>query len=116
MLSHWPWWSLMGVPVLRDGRVLLLYGGRDALVPRAATELLIRGIETSGRAELVTVRYRDGHHMLLRDRQADLVTGDILHRVTGRVPVPPPGSQRKVWVSGRRIHRLAASRHAARRP
>jgi len=51
-------------PKLARVRMLLMYGGKDQVIPRAATEDVIRNIGPS-----VTVKfYPDGYHMLLRDR------------------------------------------------
>lgn len=49
------------------GPVLFLYGGRDQIIPKSATEAAVMAL--AGRAEIK--RYDDGYHMLLRDLRAE---------------------------------------------
>lgn len=56
--------------------VLLLYGGRDALVPGAPTRRVLARLPPDGRHRVGY--YTQGYHMLLRDRNGPAVVGDIL--------------------------------------
>lgn len=78
--------TLAGVGLLMDaaataasrlsGRILVLYGDRDKIIPAAATETLLAGLR-AGPAVVTAIRYEQGHHLLLRDRQAGRVLADI---------------------------------------
>lgn len=54
---------------------LLLYGGRDRLVPQAPTRRLLAALPDPSRQR--TGFYPEGYHMLLRDTQGDKVARDI---------------------------------------
>ena len=61
--------------------VLLLYGGKDQIIPRGATELFAKML---GPAAMVKF-YLDGYHILLRDHAGAARTADIavwIHAVT----------------------------------
>jgi alpha-beta hydrolase superfamily lysophospholipase len=55
------------------GPVLFVYGGRDQIIPKSATEAAIAGL--GGRAEIK--RYDEGYHMLLRDLHAEPRWADV---------------------------------------
>jgi len=69
--------------------MLFLYGGRDEIVPRAATEMWLADLPA---ATLMTRRialYRNGYHMLLRDLEAPLVWRDVESWISDhRAPLP----------------------------
>ena len=56
------------------GRVLVTYGGHDELVPAEATAALWRDLPPGVRRAW----YRQGYHLVLRDRDRALVRGDII--------------------------------------
>ncbi len=57
-----------------SGEVAFLYGARDQIIPRASAERAARRLGPNAR----TAVYENGYHMLMRDRQAEVVYGDIL--------------------------------------
>ncbi len=57
-----------------QGDVAFLYGAHDQIIPRASAERAARRLPASVR----TAVYENGYHMLMRDRQAEVVYGDIL--------------------------------------
>lgn len=56
------------------GDIAFLYGANDQIIPRASALRAARRLPASARTAL----YANGWHMLLRDRQAEIVYGDIL--------------------------------------
>jgi acylglycerol lipase len=72
------------------GPALLLYGGRDRLVPATRTRALLAALPPSARR---IGFYPDGYHMLLRDTQGELVANDITGWVTDRRYVLPSGAE-----------------------
>ena len=54
--------------------VLVLYGARDEIIPKAPTRRMLAAMPTDARKVAV---YDDGYHMLLRDLQAEIVHRDI---------------------------------------
>lgn len=56
------------------GDVAFLYGAHDQIIPRASAERAARRLPPTAR----TAIYANGWHMLLRDRQAEVVYADIL--------------------------------------
>ena len=54
--------------------VLVLYGARDEIIPKAPTRRMLAAMPTNARKVAV---YDDGYHMLLRDLQAEIVHRDI---------------------------------------
>jgi alpha-beta hydrolase superfamily lysophospholipase len=57
-----------------QGRVAFLYGAHDQIIPRASAERAARRLPPTAR----TAIYENGWHMLLRDRQAEVVYTDVL--------------------------------------
>ncbi len=53
---------------------LVLYGAREEVLPRTPIRIVLDTLPDQGRT---TVVYPDGWHMLLRDRQAEVVLADI---------------------------------------
>jgi alpha-beta hydrolase superfamily lysophospholipase len=60
-----------------DGRMLVLYGARDPLIPAGAMREMIERLppETADQRRLAL--YPEGYHMLTRDLQAETVWWDI---------------------------------------
>jgi acylglycerol lipase len=56
------------------GHIAFLYGANDQIIPRASALEAAARLPSSARTAL----YANGYHMLLRDRQAEVVYGDIL--------------------------------------
>ena len=56
------------------GDVAFLYGSRDQIIPRNAALAAARRLPADAR----TAEYANGYHMLLRDRQAEVVYNDIM--------------------------------------
>jgi hypothetical protein len=65
---------------------LVLYGARERIIPRAAREEFIRRLQAS---QPVLI-YPQGHHTLLRDRNAAVVLRDVA-RWIGDISMPPSG-------------------------
>jgi acylglycerol lipase len=57
-----------------QGEVAFLYGAHDQIIPRASALRAARRLPPTAR----TAIYDNGYHMLMRDRQAEVVYGDIL--------------------------------------
>ena len=58
-----------------DSRALILYGREEQLIPESARKALLAKLPRNGRWRYE--EYDSGFHMLLRDRNADLVLWDI---------------------------------------
>ncbi len=69
--------------------VLYLYGQKDELVPKAPTVDVARRIKAPKRF----VYYRNGWHMLLRDKQREQVWGDIAAWISSRKGRLPSGDE-----------------------
>jgi alpha-beta hydrolase superfamily lysophospholipase len=66
--------ALAGVPDL-DGRLLILTGARDQVVPTFTFEAMHQRLTAE---DCTIITYPDGYHMLLRDLQRAVVWNDIL--------------------------------------
>ncbi len=60
-----------------DGRVLLLVGANDDIIPPKPTALMLKRLPDVAAATRRVARYGKGYHMLLRDLQAETVLSDI---------------------------------------
>jgi alpha-beta hydrolase superfamily lysophospholipase len=87
-----------------DMPVLLMYGARDEVVPREALVKFVGGLppdpaDTAGRRRLAY--YQHGYHLLLRDLEGAVVTGDVANWVLDRrAPLPSQADRRdpaRVW-------------------
>jgi len=65
--------ALASAPALR-GRTLILYGGHDELVPEEATVAAWRALPAS----VLRGFYPGGYHLLLRDREREVPTSDVI--------------------------------------
>ena len=76
--------ALAAAPAFQEP-ALVLYGGKDELIPARATETLWRALPAGpGRAY-----YADGYHLLLRDLGRALPIGDIVAWIGGPAAVLP---------------------------
>jgi alpha-beta hydrolase superfamily lysophospholipase len=72
------------------GRVLLLYGAHDDIVPRPAVCRFLKTLPDKAATGLTVAVYPDGHHMLMRDLHADRVLDDIVAWMENPVDFSPP--------------------------
>jgi alpha-beta hydrolase superfamily lysophospholipase len=68
-------------------RVLLLYGERDQIIPKAPTCRFINGFSGQSEQQWTVILYRNGYHMLTRDLQAGLVLRDIGNWLLSAEPI-----------------------------
>jgi acylglycerol lipase len=73
------------------GRLLVLYGGHDEIIPAEPVRLMIAALP-QGRSRIAW--YRDGYHMLLRDLDAPLVLADIESWIADAAAPLPSGADR----------------------
>ncbi|CAH0259195.1 alpha/beta hydrolase [Roseomonas sp. CECT 9278] len=78
---------------------LLLYGGRDRLVPAGPTRRLLATLPPDGAQRIGF--YPGGYHMLLRDTQGALVAGDITAWAADRRAILPSGAEAaaRAWLA-----------------
>jgi alpha-beta hydrolase superfamily lysophospholipase len=78
---------------------LLLYGGRDRLVPARPTRRLLAALPDPGRQRAAF--YPDGYHMLLRDLQGERVARDIATWAADRGAPLPSGAEAaaRAWLA-----------------
>ncbi|HYM03898.1 MAG TPA: alpha/beta hydrolase [Stellaceae bacterium] len=75
--------------------MLLLYGSRDEIVPRAPTQLWVARLPYGARTSRRIAWYASGYHMLLRDLEAGIVLRDIESWIADRdAPLPSHADQR----------------------
>ncbi len=73
--------------------MLLLYGEKDAIVPRQPTLEFIKQLPKTSQHQHTLAFYPDGYHMLLRDLQAAVVWKDIAHWVLHAESPLPSGAE-----------------------
>lgn len=74
---------------------LILYGGKDDIIPGRPTLSLVRGLPPAARGRQTFALYDGGHHMLLRDLNAEVVWRDILAWIeNARAPLPSGADRR----------------------
>lgn len=71
---------------------LLLYGERDEIIPRAPIRAIIRALPADHTRVAI---YRNGWHMLLRDKEARLVQDDVASWVLARNRPLPSGADKR---------------------
>lgn len=71
---------------------LVLYGEKDEIIPRGATQLMVDRLDSGHRVAL----YPNGFHMLFRDLQAEVVWRDVLAWLEDTEAPLPSGSVRDV--------------------
>jgi esterase/lipase len=59
------------------GRAMILYGRNDEIIPRQPTCEMLKRLPSDEEMDWRFVLYDHGHHMLLRDLQAEVVHHDI---------------------------------------
>ena len=75
--------------------MLLLYGERDQVVPKEATERFVADLPFRERAKRKIAWYADGYHMLLRDLDGKLVWRDVERWIAdARAPLPSGADER----------------------
>lgn len=79
--------------------LLLLYGARDEVIPKAPTRAVLRTLLSRGRAR--AAYYRNGYHMLLRDLRAKAVIGDVAAWIRDRRAPLPSGAEARAraWLA-----------------
>jgi alpha-beta hydrolase superfamily lysophospholipase len=77
--------------------VLLLYGGKDELIPPRATAATWRALPPGAR----TAFYPSGYHLLMRDRDRAVVIDDVLAWIADPESPLPSGAERAaaVWLA-----------------
>ena len=83
--------ALAAAPKLEQ-RSLLLYGGKDQIVPQDPTFELWRGLPPAARDQQRRALYENGFHLLLRDLDAEIVLQDIVHWIADPVAALPSGA------------------------
>jgi alpha-beta hydrolase superfamily lysophospholipase len=78
--------------------VLLLYGGKDELIPPRATAATWRAVPKGAREAF----YPGGYHLLMRDRDRAAVIGDVESWITDAQAPLPSGADRRAstWLAG----------------
>ncbi|MFQ5954842.1 MAG: alpha/beta hydrolase [Kiloniellales bacterium] len=74
-----------------DGRVLILLGDHEDIIPQAPLDELLRRLPRQAAEGPRLAVYSSGYHMLLRDLQAEVVLTDIAHWI-GDVHAPLPSA------------------------
>jgi alpha-beta hydrolase superfamily lysophospholipase len=75
-----------------DAPVLLLYGERDEIVPRAPMARFVAALPARARARERVALYSQGYHMLLRDLGSAAPIGDIAAWIGGGAAALPSGA------------------------
>jgi acylglycerol lipase len=83
--------AVASAPLLR-GRVLILHGAHDEIIPPAAAERMIATLPKVDESLRRVAFYRDGYHMLLRDLEAAVVLGDIASWIADPAAPLPSGA------------------------
>jgi alpha-beta hydrolase superfamily lysophospholipase len=74
--------------------MLLLYGDRDEIVPKAPTQLWIDNLPFRARMTRKIAWYPDGYHMLLRDLEGPAVWRDVESWIDDHAAPLPSGADR----------------------
>jgi acylglycerol lipase len=85
--------ALSAAPWL-DASVLLLYGERDEIVPRAPIERFVAALPPRARAHQRVALYPHGYHMLLRDLGAAAPIADVAAWIGSATAPLPSGADR----------------------
>lgn len=93
--------ALAAAPRFREPS-LFQYGGRDELVPKAATASTWRALPRGGAGGPLLAYYPDGYHLLLRDLERAVPIGDIVAWVRDGLTPLPSGADRRAeaWLEG----------------
>lgn len=91
----WGLVNLMDAAFAAAGKIevplLLLYGARDEVIPRAPTRAVLAKLFAKGNAR--AAYYDHGYHMLLRDLRAKAVLGDVLAWLRNQHAPLPSGAE-----------------------
>ncbi len=63
------------------GKILLLYGAKDDIIPKQAITSFLRNLFSSGVSGKSVGYYQNGYHLLLRDLEAHIIWQDIAYWV-----------------------------------
>jgi alpha-beta hydrolase superfamily lysophospholipase len=85
--------ALDSAPLL-DVPLLVMYGAKDQLVPRAPIRRFVGSLPPECRRRARLVWYQDGYHMLLRDLEAPVVFADVASWVLAPAAPLPSGADR----------------------
>jgi alpha-beta hydrolase superfamily lysophospholipase len=78
--------------------LLLLYGAKDEIIPKAPTRAVLRRLMAKEQAR--AAYYKDGYHMLLRDLDGDEVASDVAAWMKDPSAPLPSGADRaaRAWL------------------
>lgn len=93
----------LAAPDQMKGPVLYMYGAKDEIIPRAATQRAVQRF-IGGRAGLRFAYYEDSWHMMLRDLGAEVPLADIAAFIADTAAPLPSGAETDA------LARLAAKR------
>jgi acylglycerol lipase len=85
--------ALDSAPLL-DVPMLVMYGAKDELVPRAPIQRFVGSLPAECRQRARLAWYEDGYHMLLRDLEGPLVSADVASWVLDPAAPLPSGAGR----------------------
>jgi alpha-beta hydrolase superfamily lysophospholipase len=72
-----------------DVPLLVMYGAKDEIVPRAPIRRFVAGLPPQCRRQAKLAWYEDGYHMLLRDLEGPVVIADVASwTLTPKAPLP----------------------------
>ena len=77
-----------------DVPLLVMYGAKDEIVPRTPMRRFVASLPPQCRREARLAWYEDGYHMLLRDLEGPVVTGDVASWVLTPTAPLPSGADR----------------------
>ncbi len=86
--------AAMDAAATMDGRALILYGGRDEIIRSGPTRAMLDRLPDAGPGTRKLALYPGGHHMLLRDLDAETVWTDIRHWLTDPAADLPSGADK----------------------
>lgn len=79
------------------GKILLLYGKQDDIIPSTPTCQLLERLSHNGTTRLSSIIYEQGYHMLTRDLQAAVVMADIATWIAEQETPRNPGSDMRSY-------------------
>jgi acylglycerol lipase len=85
--------ALASAPRL-DVPLLLMYGAKDEIVPKAPIRFFVNGLPPKWRQRARLAWYEDGYHMLLRDLEGPAVIADVASWVLTAAEPLPSGADR----------------------
>jgi acylglycerol lipase len=85
--------ALVSAPLL-DAPMLLMYGGKDEIVPKEPIRRFVSTLPAECRRRARLAWYEEGYHMLLRDLEGPLVIADVASWVQRPAAPLPSGADR----------------------